>query len=144
MILDLWISQGIDTYIPIWYDGYLKWEYHQKWMVYNGKYIYKWMMTGGTPISGNLHIDLTKFGIDGSRNLPNDDSRLTGLKKKKYHRTRSVVGEAGFPETQFGVKLKFQEYLMFRNPVWLKRIINGKSTWKLKTGLQDNPMFVAV
>ena len=56
------------------------------------------MMTGGTPISGNLHIDLTKFGIDGSRNLPNDDSRLTGLKKKN-----TTVPEVSL------VKLDFQK-----------------------------------
>ena len=27
-----------------------------KWMVCNGTSIYKWMMTGGTPISGNFHV----------------------------------------------------------------------------------------
>jgi len=27
-----------------------------KWIVYNGKSLYKWMITGGTSILGNLHI----------------------------------------------------------------------------------------
>ena len=27
-----------------------------RWVDFNGKSIYKWMKTGGTPISGNLHI----------------------------------------------------------------------------------------
>ena len=26
--------------------------------LFHGESIYKWMMTGGTPISGNLHIDV--------------------------------------------------------------------------------------
>ena len=40
----------------------------QKWMVYkvdNGKSIYKWMRTGGTPISGNLHVQLGTWWWDG-------------------------------------------------------------------------------
>ena len=31
-----------------------KWRYPQSWIVYNGHYSQLWMMTGGTPISGNI------------------------------------------------------------------------------------------
>jgi len=42
-------------YIYIYvYGGFHKWEYPK--INGYGKTIYKWMMTGGTPISGNLHI----------------------------------------------------------------------------------------
>ena len=32
------------------------WVYPTSWLVYNGKNYYQWMMTGGTPISGNHHV----------------------------------------------------------------------------------------
>ena len=40
----------------IW--GFPKMGVSQKCMVYKGKSIYKWMMTGGTPILGNLHVGM--------------------------------------------------------------------------------------
>ena len=33
------------------------WGYPNSWMAYNGKIPLKWMMTRGTPISGNRYID---------------------------------------------------------------------------------------
>ena len=39
--------------IVVLYGGFLECP---KWMVYTGKSIYKSMMNGGTPISGNLQI----------------------------------------------------------------------------------------
>ena len=38
-----------------------------KWLVYYGKSIYKGMMTGGTPISGNLHLPSSKPRIGPCR-----------------------------------------------------------------------------
>ena len=34
-----------------------------KWLVSNGKTIYNWMMTGGTPISGNHHMCPESVGL---------------------------------------------------------------------------------
>ena len=35
-------------------DGFLKWGYPHRWMVdFMENPIYEWMMSGGTPISGN-------------------------------------------------------------------------------------------
>ena len=31
--------------------GFLKWGYPNSWMVYKGNSIYKWMITGGTPMT---------------------------------------------------------------------------------------------
>ena len=39
------------------YEGFHKWRYPTSWMVYfMGNPIYKWMITGGTPILGNFHL----------------------------------------------------------------------------------------
>ena len=50
-------------YIQLYtYGGFRIWRYPNSWMVYfmeNPKQ--EWMMTGGTPISGNLHMGLTWF-----------------------------------------------------------------------------------
>ena len=44
----------------------------QKWMVYSGKSHLKWMMTGGTPISGNLHMpESTNPAVSEVPGIPN-------------------------------------------------------------------------
>ena len=39
------------------YGGFHYWGYPNSWRLYKGKSIYKWMMTGGTPIYGTPHIE---------------------------------------------------------------------------------------
>ena len=51
-----WIPRKWSPLQDIIYGGFLEWRYPHSWMVYKGQSIYKWMMTGGTPISGNRHI----------------------------------------------------------------------------------------
>jgi len=41
---------------------FLKWGYPNSWMVKLENPNIKWMMAGGTPISGNLHIDYDLSG----------------------------------------------------------------------------------
>ena len=48
------------------YGVFHKWRYPNGWMVYNGKSYYKWMRTGGTPISGNLNIKPTRLATSTS------------------------------------------------------------------------------
>ena len=50
---------GIDRHIGVYINGGTA----NRWMAYNGKYIFKWMMTGGTPISGNSYIGIWTSGF---------------------------------------------------------------------------------
>ena len=46
------------------YEAFHKWGYPKKWLVYNIEIPLKWMMTRGTPISGNHHIRQFKLQKD--------------------------------------------------------------------------------
>ena len=48
-----YISMAVFHSLMDRYGDFLKWGYPNSWMVYMGKSIYEWMMTGGTPILGN-------------------------------------------------------------------------------------------
>ena len=47
-------------------------------MVYKGKSIYKWMRTGGTPISGNLHMMYHIFGWISRPHVPQKTGHWDG------------------------------------------------------------------
>ena len=54
----------------------------QKWIVYKGKSIYKWMMTGGTLILAKLHMEHQNGLAVGTPNLapsPLCDHAITGF-----------------------------------------------------------------
>ena len=59
------------------YKGVLNCGY-PKWMVYKGKSIYKWMRTGGTPISGNLHMMYHIFGWISRPHVPQKTGHWDG------------------------------------------------------------------